>query len=497
MTTPGQTPLPSAQNLRRQAAGATRWTSVSSAVTTIMQFAQLAVLGRLLGPRAFGLIAVVLIVVHFARIFGENGLTNALIQRKEPTHNELSTLYWTNVFFNAGAYLVILAAAPLVAQVFGQPRLGELLPVAAVAVLIFAFGAQFRALAQKALHFRVVAAADIAISAVAVTIAVSSAWFFDQGVWSLVWGQLGGAVAGTTVLAGYGLRDASRRPRLHFDRADLAGYLSFGLYRTGAMTVNFFNQRVAQLLVGALFGAQALGYYSVATNIVVQPVQRLNPMITGVAIPVFSRVQDDTERLQRGYLEMIRLLLFVSAPILIGAAVVAPTAIPLLLGQQWTEAVPLAQALAFYALFRSLGNAAGSLLLARGKANWGFYWSLAGLAIIPALVYLASMSGDVLYVALLLVVMQVLLSFVHYLVLIRNLIGPCFGSYVRAAGVPMLLAGGMGLAVLGVGEVAAGLPDAARLGAQISAGVVSYVALLWLFQRKELYNVAKLAVARS
>jgi PST family polysaccharide transporter/teichuronic acid exporter/lipopolysaccharide exporter len=273
----------------------------------------------------------------------------------------------------------------------------------------------------------------------------------------------------------------------------VAGYLGFGLYRTGAMSLNFFNMRVAQLFIGVLLGAQALGYYSVASSLVVQPVQKLTPVLTRVAFPVFSQVQDDMERLRRGYLQMVRLLMFLSGPSLIGAAAVAPTAVPLLLGEQWTEAVPLVQALAFYALFRSMGNASGSLILALGRADWGFYWNLAALLVIPPTVYLASLSGSVVYVAWSMVAVRPLLVLLYYRMLSRKLTGLRPALYVRAVGVPLLLAGAMGVIVLGTGAALGGLTDATRLGVQVSVGALSYLSLVWLFMREDLRTIVKMA----
>lgn len=470
---------------------------MSSVVVTALQFAQLAALGRLLSPEAFGLMALILIVLNFAQLFGQMGLGEALIQRKDSTREEISSLYWLNVVFSVVIFLVLWATSPLIAGVLGAPELEALLPVAALSFLLVPFGFQFRALAQKTLRFRLLAGVEITAAAIALAVAVPSAWLFDQGVWSLVWGYLSGTSVGTIILVVSGWWNGTTRPLFHFHRKDLAGYLGFGLYRTGAMSVNFFNLRVAQLFVGTLLGAQALGYYSVATNLVLQPAQKLNLVLARVAFPVLSLVQDDVARLRRGYLEMIYLLMFMSAPILIGAAVVAPTAVPFLMGEQWVEAVPLVQVLAFYALLRSLGGAGGSLLMACGRANWGFYWNVVLLLVIPPVVYLASRTGDVLYVALSLVVVQALLSLAFYCVFVRNLIGPCFVPYVRAAGVPVLLAGAMGAVVLATGAMLGDLPAALLLGAQVLIGVVSYTGLMWLFRRKDLRNIARMTLARS
>lgn len=497
MTTPDRTVHPPpAGTPGSRAAGAARWTGVSAAATTALQLIQLAILGRLLEPRAFGLMALVLIVLNFAQLFGQMGLSEALIQRKDPTREELSSLYWLNVASSVVVFLVLWAASPMIAWGLGMPELGRILPVAALSFLVMPFGFQFRALAQKMLRFRLIAGVEIASAVVALAVAVPSAWLLEGGVWSLVWGYLCGTAAGSAILIVCGWRAGSTRPRFHFRWADLTGYLSFGLYRTGAMSVNFLNLRVAQLFVGLLLGAQALGYYSVAANLVLQPIQRLNPVLTRVAFPVFSEVQNDVARLKRGYLRVVRLLMLLNAPALLGMAAVAPTAVPLLLGERWVAAIPLVQVLAFYALLRSLGSVSGSLLMARGRADWAFAWNVGVLLVTPPTVYLASLSGNVVYIALSLVSVQTLLSAAYYRTFSRKLIGLRFTLYVRAAGIPVLLASVMGLTVLGTGSALESSTDAVRLGVQVLVGALSYSALVWLFQREELRGLIQLLSPR-
>lgn len=484
---------PPAKGLRRKAADAVRWTGVSMVTTTVLQFVQLAVLGRLLGPGAFGLMALVLIVLNFAQLLGQFGLSEAIIQRKNPTREELSSLYWLNVTICTGLFFLLWIGSPAIASPLRTPELAGILPVAAAIFLILPFGFQFRALAQKALRFKLLAGVEVCIAVVSLLVSVVVAVVLDAGVWSLVWGYLAGQAAGAAILVVSGWREGSTRPLLRLRRADMAGYLGFGLYRTGAMSINFFTSRVAQLFVGVLLGTQALGLYSVATNLVLQPILKLNPVLTRVAFPVFSAVQDDVGRLRRGYLEMVRLLMFVSAPLLVGGAAVAPVAVPLLLGEQWTEAVPLVQVLAFYALLRSVGNAGGSLLMARGRAAWGFYWNLAVLLVIPPAVYAASLlGGGAIHIAWALVAVQTMLFLAHYRVFVRNLIGPCFVPYIGAAGVPVLAAAAMGAVVFVVGIPLADLPNAPRLVVQVAVGALLYALLARLFLRKELRGVLSL-----
>lgn len=124
-------------------------------------------------------------------------------------------------------------------------------------------------------------------------------------------------------------------------------------------------------------GAQALGFYTLAWNLIIQPLQKLNPIITRVAFPVFAKLQDDNARLKRGYMSTLNILSAMNFPYFFGLAVVAPLLVPVVFGMQWLPSILLMQILCVVGLLRSTGNPIGSLLLAKGRADWGFKWNLA------------------------------------------------------------------------------------------------------------------------
>ncbi|MFH1539633.1 MAG: MOP flippase family protein [bacterium] len=483
-------------DLKNAAINGVRYTGLSSAVTSVLQFVRIAVLARLLAPEDFGLMAMVMLVVNFALILGQMGFQDAIIQRKDPLKEELSTLYWFNIAIGAVIFIAVWAMTPLFARIFKAGELNVLIPVASISFLVLPLGSQFRALAQKSLNFRIVAFADISFECVNLLVSLVCAWALKLEVWSLVWGQLAGAATRTTILMAHGFLKGNR-PMLHFARADLKGYLGFGLYRVGATSVNYWNTRVDQLIIGILMGPQTLGYYSVAVNIAVRPIRRLNPAIASVAYPVFSVIGDNLPRLKRGFFQMIRSISFVTSPVLIGMAAVAPVAVPLIMGAKWGPSVPLIQVLVFYALVRSISGSGGSLILARGRADWTFYWNVALLIVISTTIYAASLSGELLTMCWALLSMAMVFFFFHYLFFIRRLIGPCLAVYISAAGGPMLMAGIMGLAVVGIASTLPGGAGITLLLTQTAAGALIFSILAWLFSREDLKNIKNLFFARN
>jgi len=476
------------ENLRTKAARGVKWTAVSTLFSTALQIIRIVVLGRLLAPSDFGLMAMMLVVTGFAGIFGEMGLGSAIIQRPKPTRNELSSLYWINVLFGAAVYLVLLAITPFVANFYSTPALSSMLPVASLVFLFIPWGSQFRAILQKELDFKKLSLIEVSSAAIGTTLAVALAWR-GWGVWALVYAQLAESAFRTLWLCVIGWRRPTR-PFLHFSKMDLKGYLWFGLNQVGAMSINYFNSRADQLVIGVVLGPEALGFYSMAFNLVMMPIQKINPILTRVAFPVFAQVQHDRERLKRGYLKMLTILATVNAPVLLGFSAVAPLAIPLILGEKWTPIIPLAQILCVYALMRSMGNPGGSLVMSIGRADIEFYWNLGLLFLVPTIVFLAGTFGkSIELVAWTLVGLQLFLWWAWYLFVIKKILGSILKDYAITMLKPFTLATIM--ALITYFFVILFPSSYLFLFTTVGIGVLVYLLLNYIFNRQNLIYLTK------
>jgi O-antigen/teichoic acid export membrane protein len=367
--------------LRKQALSGVKWTSGATAITASLQFIQIALLARLLVPEDFGLMALAMIVIGFAQAYADMGMSSAIVHRQDATRQQLSSLFWLNILVGFGVFVVMLAVAPLLASLYEEPRLEVLIALAATVFLIAPAGHQFSMLMQKALRFDVLAVIDVSSTAVGFAASIVLA-YNGQGVYSLVWGQLANAVTRSLILVNLGTRDW--RPALRFRGGDLAGYVRFGAYQMGERTINFLGANLDKLLIGSLIGVHGLGIYNVAYQLVMKPMQVFNPIITRVAFPLFAMVQTDDARLRAGYLDAIRVIALVLFPVYVWMILLAEPLTLLVLGEGWSSAVTTVQILGVLAMFYSLGNPLGSLLLAKGRVEIGFYlnvWRAALFAI--------------------------------------------------------------------------------------------------------------------
>ncbi|OEU66517.1 MAG: colanic acid exporter [Desulfobacterales bacterium PC51MH44] len=474
-------------SLKSQAVSGVKWSGASMGVMTALQFVTLAVLARLLSPSDFGLMGMIMVVVGFAQAFADMGISNAIIHRQDATRNQLSSLYWLNIIAGIITFCVICASAPLVVEFYHEPRLHNLLYLTAAIFLITPFGQQFQILMQKKLRFNELAKIEIATSIVNSVVAIVLA-FSGFGVYSLIWGQLAGTSTKVLMLFSTGWRNW--RPGFHFSRHDLSNYLSFGLYQMGERSINYLNSNIDYLLIGSMLGAKSLGYYTLAYNLIIRPSIMINPVITKVAFPVFSRVQNETDRLKRGYLKVLQLLSTVNLPMMIGLAVIAPIAVPVIFGEQWLPSIILIQILTIVGLLRSTASIVGSLLMAKGRADLGFKWNLVlTITQIPGL-YLGIKLGGMVGVAIAYAILQCIYAIFNYLVLIRILLGPCLREYIQRMWPSLWTSGAMAIAVLFSGIFLQNMPYLPLLIIQILCGAAVYIGLM-MYSQKMFVNEIK------
>lgn len=468
--------------LKAHASRGVRWTTISSVVTNASEILRMLVLARILLPGDFGLMAIVLVVIGFAQTYTDLGLTQAIIHRQDATRQQLSSLYWLSVLTGVVATMAVWFSAPLVAAFFEEPRVISLVRVVATVFLLSGFSSQFETLLLKDLRFRTVAVQEIIASVCSFALGVAMA-LAGFGVWSLVGGFVGAAILKSLFLLQVGLKDY--RPMLRFQRADIAGYLSFGMFQLGERSVNYIGSRLDQVLIGRLLGMQALGYYSFAFNFAYRPIWRINPVVTRVAFPLFSRLQNETDALRRGYIKVIGLLSMINAPLLLGLAAVAPVGVPVVFGEKWVPSVPLLQILALYALPRSVMNPIGALQYAKGRADLGFKWQLFMTLFTVPLIVVGAYAGGAKGVALALLLQQIILAVPFYRYMVRPLVGPCAREYLGVVARPSIVAGIVAIAVAML-PAWRGSPGMLYFVLQILSGATGYVLLLNLFDRASL-----------
>ena len=474
-----------ASGLRTAAVSGVKWTGVSAAVTFVFQLVQASVVAHFVAPRDYGLVTIVVLVTGLAAVFSDLGISGALIARRIDDRETLSSLFWTNVVVGVVIAALIVATAPAVAAAYGQPKLAHLLPWAAVGFLVAPWGQQFAFLLQRELAFNRIAGIEIAGAAAGLAVSCTTA-VLGAGALALIWGALALAVVRTGLLMAVGWRRwaPTGRPRW----ARVRPHLDFGGYSIGAQVLEYATSNVDYLLIGLVLGPHALGFYALGYQLIIRPLQRLNPIVNRVAFPVYAIKQDDDAALQRGMLEVTRLIAFVTVPVLAGLAVTAPDVVPVVFGGRWVPSVQIVQILAAVGILKALYNPVGPLLLAKNRPDIDFKLN----AVITAV--LVTAIGSVVALGIVAVAWAYLAVTVAAFVLARivadRVIGLPSTAYVRAVSRPVAIGIGSA-AVAGVAATALDgtVTGAALVATLVAVGAVAQIVLAAVFDGEYLRSL--------
>jgi O-antigen/teichoic acid export membrane protein len=377
--------------LRAASFSAVRWTSVAMVGRTVLQFAQMAILARLLVPEDFGLMAIVLSIMAFTQVFADFGISSAIIHFKEISRSQLSTLYWLNLMVGFLLMAIILILSyPLSYLVFNKPNVQPLLMVMSVSVLFMTVGQQIRVMAEKELRFPIIAKVEIIASIIA---------FSTSLIWAILIPSAYALVAGIVamesskaLLLWLFARDGWR-PEFYFKLKEINHLVKFGSYILLTNLVNSVNSQADVLIAGRVFPTATLGLFSLPRNLSLKIGGIINPVVTRVGLPVMAEAQNDLELLRTIYLKIMRMTASINFPIYFALAFFSKDIVEILFGSKWIDADSILKLLAIWGMFRSCSNPVGGLLVAVGKARLSFFWNVLLLFIVPPTLWIASKSG--------------------------------------------------------------------------------------------------------
>lgn len=481
--------------LAEQASKGAKWTALSTGLSALISVAQISVVARSLEPADFGTVAMILVVLAIANVFVTVGFSDVLVVKHEATVEQLSTMYWLNVLVGIVAYGMLYIGAPLLSLIIDREGIETMGRVMGLTLLMGAMVVQFNALMRRELYLKAVAGIGLAANFVGFLTAVvlAAAGF---GVWSLIFAGLASQLVTCASLMGYAAKHGWY-PQWVFSIGSVGEMVRFGVYRIGAALLNTVNTKVDQLAIGAFLGTTALGLYTVAYNLAMQPFSRINPILTQVSFPVFAKIKNDDSKLLRGYRKGLRMLMVINAPLLIGLIAIAPLLIPALLGPGWEESVLILQILCVFVLLRSANNINIGLILAKEKYRWPLYWNLFLVLIIPATIFVAAqLSRSLVVVSWAVVGVQVFLSLMAYVLFARRLLGGFALGYLSDFGRPVISAALMAFGVLWLQSAFTLSSHWLSLAVIVPAGALLYITLSFILQRMHVNELVWIAKAR-
>lgn len=351
-------------NLKSSAVNGALWTALEKIVRQGVQFVIGIILARLLLPEDFGMVGMLAIFIAIAQAFANSGLQGALIQKKNSTDTDCSTIFYFNLVVSVVCYLILFVTAPWIGDFYSMPVLADVLRVSAFSIVIISLSAVHNTRLTKALRFReqsIVSVVSMIVSGVTGLLLAYRGW----GVWALVFQTLMGQLMTTLLLIGI----SRWWPRWEFSMQSFRQLWGFGSRILCSSLINTVYTHLYTLVIGKAFSPITVGYYNRGNQFALLPIQTMTDMTVKINFPILSKIQDDDEQLLRAYKKLLTVPLFLLYPLLTGMAVLGEPFILLLIGEKWLPCVLIMQILCIGYMFSPLTYINLNLLYVKGRTD--------------------------------------------------------------------------------------------------------------------------------
>lgn len=351
-------------DLKLKTARTLKWNTIDRTASQVLYAVTGIILANILSPADFGLVGVTLAIQAFAILFVDSGFGAALLQRKEPTKADYSTVFWFNTAVSLVAYVALYFASPVIADVFNDQRLTSICRVMFLTFLLNGLGIVQTNRLMKQMNVKMIAVANIISLTVSGAVGIWLA-LTGLGVWALVWQSIVNAGVKTSWLwlTGHWL------PKLIFSRRSLRNVFNVGAGVFSSSLLNTAFQQIYTVIIGIFYNMAALGIYTQADKWSKMGTASLSQILTASFVPLLSGFQDDPENHRRIMAKTDRFTAFILFPFMGGLVVMATPIFHTLFGIKWDAAIPLFQILCARGIFVVLTSLYGNFLLSLGYAR--------------------------------------------------------------------------------------------------------------------------------
>lgn len=345
-----------------------KWNTLDKVATQVLYAVTGIILAKVLAKEAFGLVGAVLVFQSVALLFVDSGFGGALLQRKNPTKEDYSTVFWFNMAISTLLYVLLYISAPFIAWVFnGEESLIPLSRVMFITIILTALSIIQTNIFYKRMEMKMVVAAN---SVALVAGGITGIWMALTGweAWAIVWQNIAMGAAKAIFLW-----TASKwRPMWYFSMSSLKSFFKVGSGIMGTSALNVLFQNINSLVIGNRSGMLSLSYYTQADKWSKMGIASMSQVINS-SLPMFSQYQNDPDKFAAATAKMNRLSAYLIFPALGFLAIIATPLFHALFNTKWDDAIPLFRLLLLRGAFQILVAQYTNYLLARAKVKKMFF----------------------------------------------------------------------------------------------------------------------------
>lgn len=371
-----------------------------------LQLLKIAILARLLSPKAFGLLGIALLVLSALRRFSTLGFDEALVQHEnENVDSYLSTAWIMKIVRGVAIALVAFSAAPYLADFFNEPRSEFLIKTIAAANILLAMQNPAIVYFRKNLDFHKEFMYKMSARLADIIVAVGVAFIYRS-----VWALAAGIIASNFVQFSLSYVILNYRPKLEFNISHAKEMFEFGKWMFAEAVLIFLYLEGDDAFIGWFFTVTTLGFYQIAYRYSNAPATEVTEIIGRVAFPAYSKLQDDISKLREGVYKTVKFSTIISFPMSAGIIVIAPQFVPVVLGEQWLEAIPMMQLLGLWGGLRAFGSNFGSVFKAVGRPDYSTKLMMVRVSIVAVSIYPAARFFGVLGVISVIIIQDLIMQ---------------------------------------------------------------------------------------
>ncbi len=465
------------ESLKKKTVKGVAWTSLERVTNIGLGFVIGVILARILSPSDYGLLAMIGVFNAVAYAFLDSGFGNALVRKPDLTEDDNTTAFCFNIMAGMVLFGIIWLIAPWVSQFYDKPILTPLLRAEGTLLIISSFRIVQGTQLTRALNFKAKMIIRVTSNVLSGILGIIAA-YKGLGVWALVLMHISGSLTGLLML----WIISPWRPHGRWNKVSFSYLWGYGSKLLASGMLNTIYNNIYPIIIGKFFSADDLGQYTRATHYANMPSGTLTGVIQQVTFPVLSQIQDENDRLEKSYRRMLRLMVFIIFPVMIGMAALAHPLVVALVTDKWVQCVPYLQVICFVSMWYPVHAINLNLLQVKGRSDL-----FLRLEIIKKIIGVCVISISVFYGVMGLCwgsLCSALICLFINTYYTGKLINVGFVRQMKDM-TPTLLAS------LAMGAVVylATLPidsDVLKLAVGIPLGMVFYLAVAWLFRMPEL-----------
>lgn len=363
------------------------WTSVSTAFTMLIQFARIMILTRFLAKSDFGIVSIVNMVIGLCISFSDLGFSSIIMYKKELTKKEFSSLYWIQWIIYLGAFFIIVIVAPLIARLYHDTILQELVPISAFSLICMSLGKLYESVLQKRYEFKKIAFRNIVTNVLSLVLAVWLA-YKGYGVYSLIFSTIFQILMYNiwTLFIGYIYQPVE----FVLCFAEIKPLIKMGLYQTYTRIADFISSKIDIIIIGNTLGMEVLGVYDLSKELVLKFVNFVRSVVSQIALPFISNSNTDENVVRDRFLLITKLIALICIPICATLLVFSKEILWLVYGPNYVDAKYVVSIFALVSIASCITSFFDMLGIAKGRTDLNFKNTIYRIMITTPIIMFAS-----------------------------------------------------------------------------------------------------------